>query len=765
MSAIVAHSQAQSLFHTAQFYALWGWSCIPIWGDAQPERAKLAALNWRDFQHRHPSQGELADWFLHRGYGGLAIVTGRVSQLIVLDFDDERLESAFKRRYPHLTQTRVVQSAGRALSHYYFSLPPWLATPSRRVKGLDLQSSGRYIIAPPTQLAGKAYRLIAGTKPKLLDEHDLQCIQRFMDACAPSAEPLELLKPIDDQRSPTDDLNRLTPTSLISLYQHLAPQRGRNEALFRTALVARDDGWTQVQTEALLSEVHARQAPPASHATESLQARRREAGATLASVYRRPRRPLKPAYALLGLPTSIREALLRLKATAVARVLDALLQSGVACGMALTEREILAKVGLSIGRFSVLKSLHTSFSDASPIFELWSDPSPKPPTHTDVAIGCEQAQNKKCSLFGASESDKNPAAGRGRPPKRYIVPTLARLCQALGVPYTSADPLSREDLKSARRYRMAIEREFIRRRPASYNRQWLAGRLGISRRTSQRYHASVGICRKPSYQASALSAHDLERLPLDASERLPHSCLMDEQGRRYPAVRPIAQRLLKRRSVILLLRQMENHYWMPSTPTPALDLYEWWEKPVETPQKGIESNLAYEQVKSYTEALKIAQNELKRNSLALRRQVLAGLPSAGQTGLLAPAPHLGQAKTAPDLRQQEALWHTEKTPARPFKAKPKRYYRQALASVRLEWLAKKLQTTLQQRAQALKALQGSLSLPNARRWVDEYGIRLVRRLLHILEKRHDVTNPAGFALTWLRDTARREAHRASLAWG
>src|SRR5262245_25270385 len=98
----------EALFHAACTYLTRGWSCIPTYGDGQPDRAKVAAVEWAAFQHRRGDVTELSRWFMERRCAGLAVVTGRISRLAVLDFDDLERFDAFQRDHLDLTETYTV---------------------------------------------------------------------------------------------------------------------------------------------------------------------------------------------------------------------------------------------------------------------------------------------------------------------------------------------------------------------------------------------------------------------------------------------------------------------------------------------------------------------------------------------------------------------------------------------------------------------------------------------------------------------------------
>jgi len=732
----------ESLYRATDFYIGWGWSVIPLYGDNRPLYAKAAAVPWSRYQWHRPSVETRERWFIREQWPALGIVTGRVSGLMVLDFDDARLAYEFAYRFRHLIEkTRVVLSANRGLPHYYFTVPPYLSYRSRRLHGLDVQYDGRYIVAPPTIINGREYHIKQGGAPYLLTHQDLRDIHQFINQqCKASDEPFH--EDVVD-RSSTGDLWIMTPEALASRYRQLAPRIGRNEALFRVGMLARDSGLNIFQAKAALEHVHIAEPTRHPHTRETEDSRLREAAGTLASVYKRPpRRPPPPTTP--GLPTSIRESFIKRGQTAVARVLDGLLLRGVQPGDRLTERQIGQILHGVIGRFSILSAIKAKFADSEPIFAQSDDPSPTPPTSTEVAEYSEQAQNKKCFLFGPSKPDK---IRRGRPPVLYVVPSFSELCEHLGVPYTRTDPLKPEDVRSVRHYRAAVDREFLRRRPGEYTRAWLAGRLAISARTSQRYHAASSVIRRlPSYSHSPLVAEQVDVILPPDDERLPDAFLMDEKGKKYPPLRMVAKRLLRRRSMILYVRQGQNHYSVEEQPKLLSDA------PSNQRENASNSNEKAHRSDFGTSIDKL-QQEVKKNALeglkrifAQERQKLQAVAKASPQAARKPT-----AQPAPQAQQAQAKTQPAKTPR-----KTRRYYKRPLPSVRLEWLANRLFETLRQTSARLElGDKGYASLANARRWVDQYGIRLVRRLIYVLEERRNLSNPSGFALVWLRDAARK----------
>ena len=88
------------LAENAKTYLDLGYSVIPVWGNKNIQKAKVAALPWSYFQQRYATYDDVDHWYQQKNYGGLAIVTGRISGLIVIDFDDDSLVQKFAAGFP-----------------------------------------------------------------------------------------------------------------------------------------------------------------------------------------------------------------------------------------------------------------------------------------------------------------------------------------------------------------------------------------------------------------------------------------------------------------------------------------------------------------------------------------------------------------------------------------------------------------------------------------------------------------------------------------
>ncbi|MEZ4672574.1 MAG: bifunctional DNA primase/polymerase [Anaerolineae bacterium] len=676
------------LLTAAEAYTNLGYSVIPLLGDRDPSRPKVPAVPWSAFQHRRPQPDELRQWFNEERFAGLGIVTGRVSSLAVLDFDSQNILDAFRLRFPDLMATRTVLSAGRRLPHLYFHLPAHLSLPSQKGQGIDLLSDGRYVVAPPTTIAGQSYTINRGGMPRILTERDLRRIRAFLSEYTPSNTKTSRQK---EFRPPTREFDppqteKTSYHDLTALYHYHCKHGGRNEALFRTALYARDTGWNEPETQRCLVELHVQQ-PSAQ--PEPAARRWKEAVATLKSAFSRP--PHKRRATSAQLANNVREALVQRKMTYVVRTIEGLYQAGLRPGQVFTADQAIHALKGLVGRDSVYNALKTN-EQGRALFRQISPVSPL----KDAYASAKQTwtlKTKKCFFVSEQKSGINK---KGRRQHWYRMPHNLDLCRLFGVRASSADPLDRADLASARQTRMALHRELIKRRPGVYPRRWLARRLGVTRRTVDTYNKLIPIRSRALYHETSLNWGNIERLPLD--EPLAGAFLEDLAQTRYPALRTIAARLLTTGKFLRLKERTANLYWYGDIEPPAF--------------------AAYERQTTHQEALE---------------------PSTRQP--LAQPPSVRVSSTDQSARDAAA-----KPPSVQPLPKPLTHDQQ-------EALAQKIY-------QAVNQLGGEktkcLSLANAHRLVTTYSEEVIRAALNILQQRK-VTNPAGFLVTALRAEAQFSA--------
>jgi hypothetical protein len=143
----------------ARFYKKTGLSFFPI----RPGK-KTPKISWKKFQKRIMSLEEVNQYFGKNS--NIAIVTGKISNIIVLDIDprhggDKTIEDL------EIPDTVTVETGGGGL-HYYFKYPDGFEEISnfqniKELPGVDLRADGGCVISPPSlHPSGNRYKFVEG---------------------------------------------------------------------------------------------------------------------------------------------------------------------------------------------------------------------------------------------------------------------------------------------------------------------------------------------------------------------------------------------------------------------------------------------------------------------------------------------------------------------------------------------------------------------------------------------------------------------------
>ena len=142
-------TQQSPIAQAAVRYLARGWSVLPLrCGDKRP------LIRWDTLQQARAGAATLARWFVHWPDANTGIVTGEISNLIVLDVDpkhggDDSLEE-LERRFEKLPDTVEAQT-GSGGRHLYFTHPGGFVPNRAGLKqGIDLRGDGGYVVAPPS---------------------------------------------------------------------------------------------------------------------------------------------------------------------------------------------------------------------------------------------------------------------------------------------------------------------------------------------------------------------------------------------------------------------------------------------------------------------------------------------------------------------------------------------------------------------------------------------------------------------------------------
>jgi len=136
----------------ALYYLRRGFSVVPV-----RRGEKIPAVPWHQYQHRRATLAEIEDWFTDLTMG-VGIVTGAISNIIVLDFDGSLGAETEAQILPRIGVGPVALTGGGGAHRI-------MAHPGRKVftrtgvlPGMDVRGDGGFIVAPPSvHASGRQY--------------------------------------------------------------------------------------------------------------------------------------------------------------------------------------------------------------------------------------------------------------------------------------------------------------------------------------------------------------------------------------------------------------------------------------------------------------------------------------------------------------------------------------------------------------------------------------------------------------------------------
>ena len=153
------NKQIERIITAGKEYIDRGFPVIPVIG-------KVPRIPWTEFQSRVPSKEEFETMVRsHRPEPtGLAIITGKVSGISVVDVDSEEAEQKI-----HLPKTPTVKSSKGY--HHYFKYPKdGMGNSVRIIEGVDIRADKGYIVAPPSiHESGIEYQWITDLNTEMAD--------------------------------------------------------------------------------------------------------------------------------------------------------------------------------------------------------------------------------------------------------------------------------------------------------------------------------------------------------------------------------------------------------------------------------------------------------------------------------------------------------------------------------------------------------------------------------------------------------------------
>jgi len=133
-------------------YLAQGRSVVPV----TPGKKHPPLLRWEEFQKRLPTEAEVVEWWTQTPEANIALITGQVSGISVVDIDGDEGKESFLHNLQGSMPQSLVHHTPRG-AHMILKYNPALRQTAGVLPGIDIRNDGGYIIAPPSVVDGKEY--------------------------------------------------------------------------------------------------------------------------------------------------------------------------------------------------------------------------------------------------------------------------------------------------------------------------------------------------------------------------------------------------------------------------------------------------------------------------------------------------------------------------------------------------------------------------------------------------------------------------------
>lgn len=198
-------------------YSKDGYSVIPI---SPNGKMKKPLVNWTEWQTRRADETQIRNWWKVFPKAGVGIVTGKISNLVVMDIDPKH--GGTDEGFP--PTSRVVATGGGGQHHYYTYTEG--ARNRTGDNGVDVRAEGGYVVAPPSMHeSGNPYEW------DLLDEPGPITVAQTV-ALSPSKATHENLNGHANGADHAPLFDQYAPKTFLTDH---AAEGGRNDAVTREA--------------------------------------------------------------------------------------------------------------------------------------------------------------------------------------------------------------------------------------------------------------------------------------------------------------------------------------------------------------------------------------------------------------------------------------------------------------------------------------------------------------------------------------------------
>lgn len=185
------------MLEAALAYRRQGWSVIPI----RPGTKEPAIRSWKEFQEKPADEDTIRAWWGEHPEWQIAVVTGRVSGLVVIDCDSEshrrglrNFSDTFRGQIRGDVLNYVISTPSRG-SHLYFHYPKGVEhIPCRTglLPLVDVRADGGYVLAPPSRGYTVVFEKEIPELPAAILEYILHPPEREEPQYTPPSAAIEL---------------------------------------------------------------------------------------------------------------------------------------------------------------------------------------------------------------------------------------------------------------------------------------------------------------------------------------------------------------------------------------------------------------------------------------------------------------------------------------------------------------------------------------------------------------------------------------------
>jgi hypothetical protein len=258
------------------------WAVIPVGLD------KKSRVEWAPYQTERPSLKQVQRWNAELHPDAWAVVTGKISGIIVLDFDSEIGLETMRRHGIRPHERTGSGGAHQYLAHPGFHVPTWTGKKKIALQqvlpGVDIRGDGGYAVFCGRNTVGPYKRLRPLSQPdpwagELVDK--LMALMRE-DQARPAAR--------EQAAGTAASVGRIPAEQILAMF--LARERngaGRNDTGFDLAVQLRDNGYSEDEAAAVMFQYAAAVKSTNTKGMREVYSAA-EVRATLRSVYNRPAR-------------------------------------------------------------------------------------------------------------------------------------------------------------------------------------------------------------------------------------------------------------------------------------------------------------------------------------------------------------------------------------------------------------------------------------------------------------------------------------------